>query len=759
MAKKPKEAKNDEFAILREKFTKLADSWSDDRKRYKEDMHFLHIDHWPTGTRAARENDLVNPRLCLQIDQLSQFQRQIINDSRQNRPQIKVHPVDSKADVDTAEMLDGLCRHWQEASNADTAYDVALESATGGGFGFFRIMHDYLNDGTFEQDFFFKQVQNPLTVYYGEHKELDGSDARECWIIEDIPRDDYEKEYPDAKVESWHGEDSKYGEWVGETVRVAEYYEIRDVPTMMHQLEDGSTCSDEEYQNAVNNGAEAFPILASRQIIKKKLYWSKLNAVQYLNEPTEEPGDRIPVFPVWGNVHNIDGKVIRTSLIHKAKDAQLLYDYAQTAFAERVGQTPEAPWIAAVGQTENFESEWDGSVSVRVQHYNPIDINGQTLPPPQRQNPSDVPAGFAQVMQMAEHGIQTSLGMYAASIGKKGNATSGVQEQEQARKGDVSSFHYHDNLSRAIRSAGRYLIAAAPYVLDTKRVIRILGLDGKQKQVQLDPEQQVAAQKIPTANGVKSIFNIGIGKYDVAVDVGPSYQTSRQAAGAGMLSLAQADPTMWQTHGDLIAEAQDWPESQRFAKRSRLLLPPQIQQAESEENDNPEVQQVKMMAQQEIQKREQALQQMQQQMQEMGQKLQQLEIQKGAKDGDLQLKGADLQLKGQEIQLKEREISVKEFEAETKRMEAAKKLEIERLQVEHSCRMDEHNMQEKNESMNSEQQEDLKLTQIMQMLSELKDSQSAQQTISIKPIRNAQGILEGAIQVKADGSEVPVTIQ
>jgi hypothetical protein len=82
MASKSKDAvKKDEFATLRERFTRVADMWNDDRQRYKTDMHFLHVDHWPPGVRLQRESDLTNPRLCLEIDQLSQYQRQVINDS------------------------------------------------------------------------------------------------------------------------------------------------------------------------------------------------------------------------------------------------------------------------------------------------------------------------------------------------------------------------------------------------------------------------------------------------------------------------------------------------------------------------------------------------------------------------------------------------------------------------------------------------------------------------------------------------------
>ena len=662
MAKKPREpkagentAKKDEFAELRERFTKLADMWSEDRDRYKKDTHFLYVDHWPDKVRRLRENS-INPRLCLEIDQLGQYQRQVINDSRQNRPQIKVRPVDSAADIETARIFDGLCRHWQEAGNADTCYDVALECSTGGGFGYFRILKDYLHDGTFEQDFKFSPVPNPLTVYYGEHKEPDGSDARECWIVEEIPKDEYEAEFPDFKTTSWEGEGSKYGDWCGEKIRVCERYEIRYEQRIMLLLEDGTVSSQEDYQIAIDNRLRPAAIKEQRDIPQKCLYWSKFNGVEYIEAPRKEPGDRIPVFPVWGNVQNVDGKVRHISMIHKSKDAQLLYDYAQTAFAERVGQTPEASWVAAEGQIDPYSKEWDGSEQVAARTYKPATLDGQLLPPPQRSSPVDIPAGFAQTMQQAEHGVQTSLGMYSASIGRRGNATSGVQEQEQARKGDVSSFHYHDNLARAIRSAGRYLVSAAPKVLDTKRVVRILGLDGKAENVQLDPSLESAS----VTQGAKSIFNIGVGTYDVAVDVGPSYQTSRQASAAGMLALAQADPTMWQTHGDLIAESQDWPDAQRFAQRSKLLLPPQIAQAE-QSGESPEVQQVKVQAQQAMQERDQMLQMAQEEMQKMAEELNALKNKEMSKDGEIAVKRGELEIKNKEA-------DIKGFEAETERI-------------------------------------------------------------------------------------------
>ena len=54
-------------------------------------------------------------------NRLAAFVRQIVNDSRQNKPAIVVRPVDSDSDPETAEIYAGLIRNIEVSSNADIA--------------------------------------------------------------------------------------------------------------------------------------------------------------------------------------------------------------------------------------------------------------------------------------------------------------------------------------------------------------------------------------------------------------------------------------------------------------------------------------------------------------------------------------------------------------------------------------------------------------------------------------------------------------
>ena len=115
-----------------------------------------------------------------------------------------------------------------------------------------------------------------------------------------------------------------------------------------------------------------------------------------------------------------------------------------------------------------------------------------------------------------------------------------------------------------------------------------------------------------------------------------------------MLALAQADPTMWQTHGDLIAEAQDWPEAQRFAERSKLLLPPPVLAAEeAKKESSPEVAQIKMQAEQAIGQKDEAIHAASDEIERLRQENQKLTV--AAQQAGLKAQQAALESQGTEI--------------------------------------------------------------------------------------------------------------
>lgn len=651
------EAKSDPLHEHRENFARFMQAWDEDRKRYVEDLKFAAGEQWDEKDKKAREDE---GRPCLVVDKLNQYARQVVNDSRQNRPGIKVRPVDSGADVETAEIFQGLTRHIEDRSNADTAYDTALECAVKGGFGFFRILREYATEASFDQELCIKRIRNPLTVLFDpDCQEADGSDARRVYLYEDIPEDVYEATYPDAEKVDWSADDIKNSDWFAEKkIRVAECYWIEKEQKTLHLLADGTTATDEELEAAKADGVADIPeIVQSREVPVNVVKWGKFNGKEYLDEPRTEPGKWIPVVPVWGNETDIEGKVIRTGMIHPAKDGQKLYNYSRTASAERLSKP--GVYVAADGQIEGYESDWDGTNrNVAVKRYSPLDISGTMVPPP-RFDATDIPSALVQDMQISEHDIQGALGMYNASLGEKSNEKSGKAIVARQREGDMANFHFHDNLARAIRHGGRIIINQAPKVYDSARTIRVLGQDGTAEMVQINPDLPMASAKM----GGKPIYNLGVGEYDVSVSVGPSYTTQRQEAADAMGQMFQGNPNLMPLIGDLFFRSQDWPMADDIADRMKLMLPPEIRQAEeAEEGQDPKMQAMMQQVQQAMQQKDEVMQQAAQKIQELAQENEQLKA-------DQQAKQAEVVIKGQELQLKERDTQIKAYDAETKRMQ------------------------------------------------------------------------------------------
>ncbi|MHB1956049.1 MAG: portal protein, partial [Sulfobacillus sp.] len=158
----------------REFLDQSTEAESDIRALALEDIEFSTGKQWPDNIQQDRERD---GRPCLVINRIPQFVQQVTNDQRQNRPCIKVHPVDDEADVETAKIIQGLVRHIEYNSNAEVAYDRAFDSTTRGGFGFWRVVTDFVRPDSFDQEIYIKSIRNPFSVYLDpKSQEPDGSD-------------------------------------------------------------------------------------------------------------------------------------------------------------------------------------------------------------------------------------------------------------------------------------------------------------------------------------------------------------------------------------------------------------------------------------------------------------------------------------------------------------------------------------------------------------------------------------------------------
>lgn len=616
---------------------------SDNREAGLDDLRFLAGDHWPAKVKRERELD---GRPCLTVNKLPTFLHQVTNDQRQNVPGIKVSAVDSNADIETAKVVQGWIRHTEYISNADVAYDTAVNSAAAIGVGYFRIVPQYCSEDSFDQDLRFRRIRNSFTVYFDPlSEEADGSDQRRCMITGKMARTEFTREYPNAEVTT-QGFSAGVGDqsnldWIGQDfVRVAEYYRIEQTPATLIELSNGEVGFEDELVQL----PAGVTITRKRSSSRSKVMLYKITALDIL-ESTEIKCKWIPVFPVYGDEIDIDGKVVRSGLIRNAKDPSKMYDFWMTSATEEVALRPKTPYIGAEGQFEGYEDDWNtaNTRSYSYLEYKPVTLDGQLAPPPQRQPMADVPNGMLTMSMHASDNIKATTGLFDSSLGARGNATSGIQERSQQRQGDMANFHYADNLNRSVRHAGRCLVDMLPHYIDGTRLLRIMGEDDEISSVMVNqpipPEQQ---QKDPVTGAVKTVLNdLTIGEYDIVVKAGPSYSTLREEAADAMIQVGKSWPKLMDVAGDKVIRSMDWPGADEIADRVAKTIPAELRDDE-EEQDAPVVNTPKGPIP--VEQAAQMLQEMDQQIQQMGQQLQEAQsgIAKARVDADSRARVASI---------------------------------------------------------------------------------------------------------------------
>lgn len=646
-------------------YKECVDAEATNRSRWLDDMRFTHIpgNQWPEQIRKLREQP-PSPRPCLEINVTAQHVYQITNDIRQNRPTIKVRPVSINASTDVAEVFDGVIRHIDACSDGEIATDTAVNHQVTGGWGYFRITTDYSDKEAKEaneQSIYIKPVHNPLSVYLDANSMCPvGSDAQYGFVVDEIPREEFKSKYGEDAGKWAEQSEGDSDSWVTKTtVRIAEYFEKTEESKNVLRLINNQEITETEYWSMYEGQVDRPGVLTNRMETTSKVKWWKLTSGKILEggkDGMDFPCDWIPIIRVPGLIVDIDGVRYFKGLVRDARDAQRTYNYQWSTFVETVALQPKVPWLAAEGQIEEYEEDWKRAHTANLPYlkYKTRDIEGNPVGPPQRSQLAMAPQGVMEGLMMANDAIKMVTGQYDASLGQKSNETSGKAILARQREGDTATYHFIDGLSMAIRHKGRILINMIPRVYDTQRVLQILGEDGTTEQIHINPEQETPVQEVTQTSGaVAKIYNLNVGRYDVLSTVGPSYTTKRQEAVDAMAQIMQANPQVFQVIGDVWVRNQDWPGADEIAERLKLMLPPQIQQAEQGQQAIPPQVQAQMQA-------------MQAQMQQMGQALQMAQA-------EMQKLQAEKASKAAEIEIKQMDVRIKEMDLEATRIEAGAK--------------------------------------------------------------------------------------
>ncbi len=634
----------------REAFDIAVDFESDNRRDGLDDLKFARMgEQWPANIVKQRKD-----RPCLTINKLPAFIRQVVNDARQNKPQIRVHPVDSGADKETADIYNGLIRNIEYTSNADVAYDTATECAVSIGFGYFRIGLYYAFEDTFDLDLGIERITNPFSVYGDPHSTAaDSSDWNSAFVVEMVPRTTFAARYKDAGSIDWSSEgyNTLKDPWLTEdSVMVAEWWKREEYEKPIFLLSDGTVQSQEALdENAQMWALQGIQVVNQRTSRCHRVKHYLLTGAEVLEEQ-DWAGKYIPIVPVYGDEVDVEGKRYFQSLIRHAKDPQRNFNYWRSAATELVALAPKTPFIGPKGAFKTDAAKW---ATANVENHATMEYDVVAgAEKPQRQPFVGVPAGALQEALNASDDIKAIIGLYDASLGARSNETSGKAILARQREGDVSTFHFQDNMSRAIRHAGRILIDMIPHVYNKPRILRVIGEDGTQEAKPIHQEVPVTdkngqPQMGPDGQPMTRVYDLSAGKYDLTVTTGPSFTTRREEAAEQMTEMVRAFPAAAPVIGDLIAKNLDWPGADEIAERLQSLNPA-AQQGQG--GVPPE---------------------MQQQIQKVMAELQSLQQENAALKADRELDAQKVQIQYADAQTKRMSAQTDQFRAETERISKA----------------------------------------------------------------------------------------
>lgn len=651
---------DDILATARQRLSQAVSAYSDTRESELDDLKFYAGSpdnkwQWPQdvlNTRGSVQGQSINARPCLTVNKLPQHVRQVTNDIRMNRPRGRVIPADDKADVKIAEILQGVIRHIEYMSDADVAYDTACENQVTMGEGYVRILTEYCNDDSFEQDVRIARLRNSFSVYLDPMcQDPCGQDAEWAMVTMNIPHEEYTRRWPDAKpvsnIQTMSTGDQSLGLWATEkTIRIAEYFYAEYSPATIHLYPNNASVQKGSPEDAQLSAIYGKPV-KSRTVQKRKIKWCKINGYEIL-ESSDWVGKYIPIIRFMGNEFEVEGNLYYSGIVRNAKDAQRMYNYWVSQEAEMLALAPKAPFIGYGGQFEGYEDKWK---TANVQNWPYLEVNpdvtdgeGRVLPLPQRAQPPMASSGLLQAKAGASEDIKASTGQYDASLGMHSNERSGKAILARQKEGDTGTFHYMDNTARAVRYITRQLIDIIPKIYDTDRIARIIGEDGSVDSIKFNPDQPEAVNKVVSPDNpsivIETIYNPSIGTYDAVADSGPGYATKREQSMDAMAQILQGNPELWKVAGDLFVKNMDWPGSDQLAARLARIVDPSLT---ADEDTSPAFQAAQMK-----------IQEMEQQMQQMHQMLQSVHNSEEVRANEI----------------KEFEAKIKAYSAETQRMAA-----------------------------------------------------------------------------------------
>ena len=622
----------DEDKILKQfetDYESMQGEWGQLHQDHRDDVKFTWFnDQWDTDALEDRQGpdgrgfNGLPPRPCNVFNIIKPYVIKVCNGIKKLRMGIKVAPVDSGADKDTAEVYRGLQRAIERNTGAVQSRDHAANDAVTGGYGFYAFETDYENPRSRNLELKYRTIHDATDVLWDDDDiTLDGSGLKKLIYHQSMSDEEFKQKFKvDWKDMHEVGGDKMSRAWgMDDKPFISEYWYVEEIPEkliVVKNPEGGegidmflSELEEKLKKNNYEGAPEDFMEVGNdgeyiqRDSHSRKIWCCKMAGQRILSKDLW-PGYWIPWFKIEGRLNVCDGEIIRSGLTRDGKASQKIYNYARNSSIERLGLSTKLSWINATDSIPSTEqAKWDTSNNRNWSNltYNAYDEQSRPLPPPQRSQPADIDVGHVQEAQTSQNELRAEFGMYGGFMGDTQNEKSGRAILAGAQESADSVFDFADNKSATMKHEGRVRNELIPKIYDTPRQVRMVGEDDAEKVVMVN-------QKAKDEEGNDYYYDLKRGKYDITIEMGPSEEEKRLESREGMEIYMKALPNFAPFIADIYAKEQNWRYSDEVASRAKNWIkktdpsiiddkegpPPEVQQLQQQ------MQQMQQMARQEI---------------------------------------------------------------------------------------------------------------------------------------------------------------
>jgi hypothetical protein len=531
------------------------------------DRRFVDGDQWPRFVRKRRKNKVIAT-----VNKTRIMRNSVVGRAMDINVKPKVEPKEG-GDAARAEIFDNIITDIFEKSKFDRVKKSVVKDSATSGIGFFVIRPEFDATG-FYQHLLVKHVPNPLTVYLDQTAtELLYDDARWGFITGVLSEEEFEFEYPNAKVTSFdyssRGDRGRDINWYDEEgIVVAEYYYRVPQKVQRAQMETGEIfeldeeITEELIESTIIPGSitEATPdgitykIAEIKEVSEFTVKWAKVTGAEVIEGPIDLKISKIPIIPAIGYDENIEGRRVSRGIVYDMRDPQRMYNYHYSSEAEIISNQTRAPFTMFDDMLDdNTRPMWDKMSIANPPYLLVKRTAGNILP--RRELPPQSSGGNINYMERADSDMKDVTGIFSSAIGQPDNARSKVAINARQIASGTNTRIIIDNWIEATLEVGRRLIEWIPIIYDTERIILIKGEDGTRTPVVINKTV------FDSKSGEKLILNnLKEGVYDYVIQAGTAGMTSRQEQLIAIQEFTQnLPPELKVMFSDVVAELSNMP--------------------------------------------------------------------------------------------------------------------------------------------------------------------------------------------------------